>query len=219
MKILELLGLISIPALASGYIDFCGKTTKWEVLGQEPLLKLKEMNQPVIFAFWHNQILLQSYYYRNILKGLKIASLISLSKDGELISRTMYRQGIGVVRGSSSRRGGHAFIDLAQKIEEGCDIGITPDGPRGPKYEVHPGAVALAARTGAPIIPIAYDVKNKKILKTWDEFRVPFPFSKGRFVLGDPYYVSDDADEESIIKCRSELKSRLNMVHVRAKMQ
>ena len=108
---------------------------------------------------------------------------------------------------------------MAQKIEEGCDIGITPDGPRGPKYEVQPGAVALAARTGAPIIPIAYDVKNKKILKTWDEFRVPFPFSKGRFVLGDPYYVSADADEESIIKCRSELKSRLNMVHIRAQMQ
>ena len=216
MKTSDRIPLTFAPALVSAYITLCGKTTKWKVAGLEPVKEMTVRKKPVIFTFWHNQIMLISYFYNKILGGNKGVSLISLSKDGELISRAMKKQKIGYVRGSSSRRGGQALIGLAQKIQEGYDVAITPDGPRGPCYEVQPGAVLLASRTGVPIVPVAYDIKWKKVLKTWDCFRFPFPFSEGNIVLGDLFYVSDDPDPGNLDNANRELKNRLNAVHQRA---
>lgn len=216
MKMIERIISILAPHLASSYIVFCGRTTRWEVIGQDSVLTLKEKKHPAIFAFWHNQAMLVPYYYTRVLKGNKIVPLISLSKDGELISRTVKHLGIDVVRGSSSRRGGQAFLDLARKMKEGCDIGITPDGPRGPRCSVQPGTIMLASKTGAPIIPIAYNVRRKKVLKTWDRFIVPLPFTCGKFVLGEPYYVAGNADEDVLQRGRTELKDRLNRVNILA---
>ena len=109
-------------------------------------------------------------------------------------------------------------MELANMIEQGYDVGITPDGPRGPKYEIQPGAVTLAAKTGSPVVPIAYDVRNRKVLGTWDRFRLPFPFTRGRFVLGEPFYISGELNEENTKKWCGELKNRMSLVHNRAQM-
>lgn len=202
-----------IPFLAYWYIRFCGATTRWTIVGEGPVRELRAEGVPIIFALWHNQIMMLPYYYIHLLKGGKVVTLISLSRDGELISRVVRRLGFEIVRGSSSRRGGQAFMDLAGLVSEGYDVGITPDGPRGPRFEVQPGAPALASRTGARIVPIAYDVDRKKVLKTWDAFKLPLPFTRGRIVLGEPFSIAPDCSEEDLKEGRLVLKERLIRVN------
>jgi len=142
----------------------------------------------VIYAFWHNRILaITAAFLRVYPRGRGgVLVLTSASKDGMWLGALAGRLGMGSVRGSSSRRGATAMRELIEKVEQGHDIAITPDGPRGPRYELGPGMIYLAQRTGVPIIPIHARFGRHWRLKTWDGFCIPRPFSRIEVTLAPP---------------------------------
>jgi len=159
------------------------------------------VGQPVkenyIAALWHNRLLLISYVLKKFLPQRPGAGLISMSRDGDLVADVTQRFGFDVVRGSSSRMGASALRELGTVLASSRDILITPDGPRGPAYELGPGIVFLAQQTGAPVTPINMEYSNCWRIKSWDRFIVPRPFSKVRVIIGQPHRVkSTSTDEE-----------------------
>jgi len=143
-----------------------------------------------ILAFWHRHLLLMPYSYR----GRRISVLVSQSRDGELIARTVARFGIDASRGSSSRGGAQGLRALLRKAAEGYDLAFTPDGPRGPAGVVQPGVILAAAATGWPVQPVALAATRCRRLRSWDRFVVPLPLSTVHFVYGEPLTVARRAD-------------------------
>lgn len=141
---------------------------------------------PLIHAVWHNEIFALPYVYSKNWFDRKGAVLTSASNDGEIVAAAMKCFGADSVRGSSSRRGAAALIELKKWINDGYDILLTPDGPRGPKHELNPGVVVLAQKTGTPILPTRLRYRTSWKLKTWDRFQIPVPFSRIDVHLG-PY--------------------------------
>lgn len=146
----------------------------------KPRLETNRALGPVILVFWHNRILgitpafLRRYPFQH--RG-GVTVLTSPSRDGEILAGVVRGLGMGAVRGSSSRRGSQALRELVTLIEKGADIAVTPDGPRGPRYKLGPGVIALAQLTGAPLAPMHARFSRCVRLKTWDEFIIPLPFS------------------------------------------
>ncbi len=134
--------------------------------------------QPVVWVLWHNRLLIVPILYERFFRQRKGAALISQSKDGDLLARCIRRFGGGVVRGSTSRGGSGALTILKRLLAENCDVYITPDGPRGPRYNMGPGAVWLARSSGAPILPVNVEYSRVWRLGRWDGFIVPKPFAR-----------------------------------------
>jgi len=154
-------------------------------------LRVKETRgEHFILAFWHRHLLLMPYAYR----GRRISVLVSQSKDGELIARTVARFGIDASRGSSSRGGAQGMRSLLRKAADGYDLAFTPDGPRGPAEVVQPGVILAAAATGLPVQPVALAATRCRRLRSWDRFVVPLPLSTVHFVYGEPFMVARRAD-------------------------
>jgi len=135
------------------------------------------ITHPVIWTFWHNRIIGVTLAKARDCRHRSGAALSSPSKDGAIVAGVMARFGIGSVRGSSSRRGAGAVRELVKVIEDGGDVAMTPDGPRGPVYRLAPGVIKLAQVTGAPVMPVFVRYSRAWKLKTWDGFRIPKPFS------------------------------------------
>jgi lysophospholipid acyltransferase (LPLAT)-like uncharacterized protein len=138
-----------------------------------------------------------------------MAALISASRDGALLARTFSYFGVEPIRGSSSRRGAQALLELTSALRRNMHVAITPDGPRGPKYRVQSGIISLAQLTGAAIIPIGAHISRKKELPSWDRFQVPLPFSKCTATFGSPIQVPRDATEEEHEKARLALQEAM----------
>jgi lysophospholipid acyltransferase (LPLAT)-like uncharacterized protein len=150
-----------------------------------------------IAALWHNRLLLISFVLKKFFPQRPGAGLISASRDGDLIADVTRRFGFDVVRGSSSRMGAAALRELSDVLAAGRDILITPDGPRGPAYELGPGIVFLAQTTGAPVVPVNMEYSSCWRVKSWDRFIIPKPFSKVRVIIGPPQQIgSTSTDEE-----------------------
>jgi lysophospholipid acyltransferase (LPLAT)-like uncharacterized protein len=150
-----------------------------------------------IGALWHNRLLIFPFVLRRFLSQRHGAALISPSRDGDLLTDAITRFGFNVVRGSSSRLGASAILQLSEVLTSGGDVVITPDGPRGPAYELGPGIVFLAQRTGAAVIPTNMEYSRCWRVKSWDRFIIPRPFSKVRVIFGQPHHVrSTSTDEE-----------------------
>lgn len=168
---------------------------------------------PVIFATWHNRLALSLIVYRRCVKrgnpARRMAALVSASRDGALLARVLELFGVEPVRGSSSRRGGQSLLELTTWAEKGFDLAITPDGPRGPCYEVQRGVASLAKVTGLPIVPVAYHLAWKIRLRSWDRFQIPLPFSRCEIAFGEPVRVPSDAGDEQCAGLRQELERRL----------
>jgi len=161
--------------------------------------------QGIIFAFWHGRQLMMPLAYR----GKKVYVLISHHRDGELIHRLIQRFGFHSVRGSTTRGGGMAFRKLIGLAKGGGDIGVTPDGPKGPKEIVKLGVIRLAKRSGLPIVPVTFACSKKKLFSSWDGFILPYPLSKGVFVCGAPIWVKAEANAEELEATRHELEKVL----------
>lgn len=155
---------------------------------------------PVVMAFWHNRTALMAYFCgRFAAPGRTMLTFISLSRDGQFIADVAARFGVTAVRGSSSRRGMMAALAAIRAAKDPLtDLVITPDGPRGPRYQIQAGLLRLAQTTQRPIVAITYQLAWKRELRSWDRFHVPFPFSPCRLVTSVPLAVPEDASEEEL---------------------
>lgn len=188
--------------LAAGLIRTLRATVRLRYHGAGRVRAWEAAGEHFILAFWHRHLLLMPYGYR----GRRISVLISQSRDGELIARTVARFGIDAARGSSSRGGLAGMRSLLRRAEAGWDLAFTPDGPRGPASVVQPGVVLAAAATGLPIQPVAVAASRARRLHSWDRFLVPLPFASVHFVYGEPLSVARRGD---LTAAAAELEVRL----------
>lgn len=187
------------------YSIFLGWTTRVYWFKTKEFLDLEQQGKNYIYAIWHNQQLFLLYPYR----GQKICALISQSKDGEYIARVLPHFGMKAVRGSSTRGGARALIELIRAVREGYHPMLTPDGPRGPIYQVHPGILYLARKTGLPIVPVGTALSHKFLVNSWDKMRIPLPFGKTALTYGSLFYITPQTDLDA---AAAELKNELDRV-------
>jgi lysophospholipid acyltransferase (LPLAT)-like uncharacterized protein len=152
--------------------------------------------KPILGAFWHNRLLVIPWIYRKH-SPITAAALTSASKDGEILAGVLDSFGIRAVRGSSSRRGVAALIEMKKLVAEGLDMAITPDGPRGPRYELNPGIIKLAQKTGAQIIPINVEYSRFFQVGRWDGFMIPFPFARVDVTIAKPESIAETKTDEA----------------------
>lgn len=154
--------------------------------------------RPVIFAFWHNRILLMPYFYEKLCKGRRLTMLMSHSRDGQFISEVAGRFGIDSARGSTSRGAIGGLLQMCRLPgRENRDLGITPDGPRGPRGQAKPGVLLLSEASGLPIVAVSYELSAKWELRSWDRFQIPKPFARCILKLGRPLTPSGDAGADA----------------------
>ena len=202
----ESLMLALVPRLGGWWIRFLHATMRVQHVGREALDALEASGTRYIHAFWHGRLLLMPYSYR----GSQITILVSQHRDGEYISRTMERMGFATTRGSSTRGATAALRGAVRRMRQGYDVGITPDGPRGPRHRVQPGVIEVARLCGAPIVPVTFAAHPGRFLDSWDRFLLPAPFSRGLFLYGEPLRVPQDAGSEA----RDALRDRLETTMV-----
>ncbi len=198
-----------IGTLAGWAIRVMGWTLRYKVDGLKKLSE-KYPEQPVILALWHNRILAMPYITPKLLKNREICVLTSASKDGAILETAVRLFGVTAVRGSSSRRGAAALVALRRKLSSGATVAITPDGPKGPRYEVKPGVVKLAQASGAPIVVMSVNFSSCWRLKSWDRFCVPKPFSKVMVKLEDGGEISKELSNDAFEDERVKLELLMN---------
>jgi len=169
-------------------------------------------NERYIGALWHNRLLLLPFVIREFLPQRRGAALISASRDGALLADLVERFDFEVVRGSSSRQGATAMRQLADIIARGNDVVITPDGPRGPAYELGQGIVYLAQQSGAAVVPINMEYSSCWRVKSWDRFILPKPFSKVRVTFGRPHRVAPTTNESEFERERLRLQEAMTQL-------
>ncbi len=163
-----------------------------------------------LYAFWHNRIFAVPLYYERVCRREpKMVVLTSASRDGALLAAFVKRFGVEAVRGSSSKRGAAALLQLTAELERGTGVIITPDGPRGPRYTLGPGVIFLSQKTGAPILPVQVEYSRYWELKSWDRFRIPKPFSSVRVILHPFHRVPAQVDDAGFEAERARLETVL----------
>lgn len=161
--------------------------------------ELVEAEQPFLMAMWHNRFFMGPF--GALCDPSRSIPFTSLSRDGGYVVGTLKRLGHpGAIRGSSSRGGREAVRKGVNALKNGLVVGITPDGPRGPRYEVKAGTVMIARMAGVPVVPFSYNCSRKKVFDSWDRFIMPYPCSRFVFAYGDPILVTraDDPEEKRL---------------------
>jgi lysophospholipid acyltransferase (LPLAT)-like uncharacterized protein len=187
-------------------INLIGLTTRFAVIGRENLEKAEANGGLPIYTSWHDRIFHMTYFWRR--RGIVV--MTSRSFDGEYIARFIQRFGYGAVRGSSTRGGVGAIVEMVRLMRAGCPTGFMIDGPKGPPYVAKMGAVLLAKKSGHPILPIIVALQKYWKAPSWDSFQVPKPFTKARVYLAPPIYVPHEADENQLAAKRDELQQALD---------
>lgn len=187
-------------------IKTLGASTRFEIRGMEHLESIELAGKLPIYSFWHDRILLGTYYFRD--RGIVV--LTSKSFDGEYIARFIQRLGYGAIRGSSSRGGARALVEMIKEMRSGRPMAFTVDGPRGPRYEAKPGPVVLAKKTGNPMLPFVFQPKRFWTVNSWDKLQVPYPFTSAVLLLGEPIYVDADATDDDVEAKLGELQRALD---------
>ena len=165
---------------------------------------------PILFAFWHGRMLYFMKLYEYL--GARVTILVSQSRDGELVAQLLSRFGFQTARGSTSQGGARGLLGVVNRVRNGMHACFTPDGPRGPRYQVQPGLVLVAKRTGAPILPMTFGAQWKRVLTSWDAFLLPLPFSRVVVVYGEPIYVPADASAADLEAKRREVEASLRRI-------
>ena len=189
-------------------IKLIGSTIRWETEGLENLRSIESTGKLPIFCLWHDRIFAGTYFLRD--RGIVV--ITSQSLDGEYIARFLKRLGYGTVRGSSTRGGVKALVEMIRCMRAGVSMAFTVDGPRGPRYEAKKGAVLLAKKTGNPMVPFGVESARFWNVKSWDRMQIPKPFTRARFIVADPIHVREDADDDEITSKTMELQSSLDAI-------
>tara|TARA_R110001592_G_scaffold58895_3_gene178693 strand:- start:1784 stop:2488 length:705 start_codon:yes stop_codon:yes gene_type:complete len=199
--------------LGSLYIRLVHATGRWRVVGGDAARAHWAAGKPFILCFWHGRILMMPHCWP---RDKAIHMLISQHRDGQIIARTVGHFGIETVAGSSSKGGAQALRAMVKALKAGDCVGITPDGPRGPRMRASDGAVALARLSGVPIIPATFGAARGRVLQSWDRFLVAWPFGRGVIVWGDPIDVARDADAAALGAARLRVENALNAITAEA---
>ena len=189
------------------------RTVRWRVEGAAHYDAILAAGRQPIFAFWHGRILLATYYWRD----RRIVVMTSQNFDGEWIARIIRRFGYNTARGSTSRGGRRALIQLKRDVAAGQPAAFTVDGPRGPAHRVQPGAVWLAGVTGNPILPFHIEADRYWSVHSWDRTQIPRPFSAAAVSIGAPFDVPDPSVDGVIEERRSALERVLAELAERAR--
>lgn len=187
-------------------IKLIGATLKYETEGMETFDKIASDGKTPIMTFWHNRIFATTHYFRN--RGIVV--ITSQSFDGEYIARFIQRFGYGAIRGSSTRGGVGALVEMIRLSKKGLTMGFSIDGPKGPKYVAKSGACLLAKKAGNPMMPFMVETEKYWEIKSWDKMQIPKPFSRAKVFIAAPIYVSKNADENEIENKREELQGKLD---------
>jgi hypothetical protein len=201
-----------IAALASALIRLITATCRVHVSDRAGVLRTPP-ERSLLWAFWHNRLFIMPHLFERYFPGRLGAALASQSKDGEIISAIIRRFGIRPIRGSSSRRGAAALVEMKRAIEDGYIMAITPDGPRGPRYHVHGGLIKLAQIAGGTIMPIHASYSRYWQLKSWDGFMIPKPFARIDITLDVVHHVSATTTEEEFEYERASFERVLQSGH------
>jgi hypothetical protein len=200
--------------LAYWTIKALGRTMRFEVVNPEIPRLLAESQTPAIGVFWHGRLLMMPFAYTYT--GRTLSFLVSPHRDGQVVGKALGRFGFRAILGSTNRKGFTAFKNMLRAEQDGSDLAIVPDGPRGPRQRVQIGVIELARLTGRPIVPLTFSASRKKTFGTWDRFILPCPFSKGVFIWGEPVYVDPDGKRDHLEQKRLLLEQRLNEITERA---
>jgi lysophospholipid acyltransferase (LPLAT)-like uncharacterized protein len=187
-------------------IKLIGATLKYETQGMENFDKIADENKTPIMTFWHNRIFKATHYFRN--RGIVV--ITSQSFDGEYIARFIQRFGYGAVRGSSTRGGVGALVEMNRLSKKGMPMGFSIDGPKGPKYVSKSVACVLEKKTGNPVLPFMVETEKYFEIKSWDRMQIPKPFSRAKVFVAEPIYIEKNADEAEIENKRLELQEKLD---------
>ncbi len=191
-----------LPVAGAALIRLLGVSWRIHYAGEEHLAAARQHSRTVIYAFWHGRLLPLSYTHR----GRAIHVLASRHADGELLGLTIRKLGFGHVRGSSSRGGARAIMELSDAVRDGYDLGITVDGPRGPRFVVKPGVVEIAKITGSAIVPITTASRRHRTFSSWDRFELPWPWTRVQVRHGAPVTVPADSDRDALEEKRLEVE-------------
>lgn len=181
-----------IAAVASPLISLLCRTYRWKIAGAEHYDAVLASGHQPILALWHGRILPGLHYFRN--RGVVV--ITSQNFDGEWIARILERFGFGTARGSTSRGGARALVQLRKELAAGRPAAFTVDGPRGPARVVQPGVAFLAGATGQPILPYHIEASRHWTLRSWDRTQIPKPFSAVALVIGEPIAVPSVTDPQ-----------------------
>ncbi len=193
--------------LAAQYVRFVAATTRWRV-DDANVRRITDMGEPGILAFWHGRLLMMPVAWRG--RPRPFYMMISEHRDGALIARTSKHMDLRTA-GTDSRNGGlTALREMKRRMDDGGWVGITPDGPRGPRMRAKPGAIKLAQLSGRPIVPVSLSMSRRRILRSWDRFLVAWPFGRGEIVFGEPIRVPRITDTETLEARRQTLEDTLN---------
>jgi lysophospholipid acyltransferase (LPLAT)-like uncharacterized protein len=201
-----------IAGVAYPLIAALGHTLRWRVEGREHLDAVERSGRPPVMAFWHGRILPATWFFRR--RGIVV--ITSENFDGEWIARIIERFGYGTARGSTTRGGRRALLQLRRDMAAGRPAGFTVDGPRGPARKAQAGAVWLAGATGNPLLPFHIEAARHWTARSWDRTQVPRPFTNVALAIGAPIQVPPDADEDTIERKRLELEETLYALEKRA---
>jgi len=199
--------------LGAQYIRLVHATGRWSVVRGEVPRALWERSQPFITCFWHGRLLMMPYCWN---REVPVHMLISQHRDGQIIARTVGHFGIRTIAGSTRRGGAGALRAMVKALQGGECVGVTPDGPRGPRMRASDGVVSVARLAGVPVVPATFAVSRRRVLSTWDRFVIALPFARGVLVWGEPIAVPRDADEAGREAVRARLEAALNAITAEA---
>jgi lysophospholipid acyltransferase (LPLAT)-like uncharacterized protein len=208
LRTADWIALRLLPPVAAAYIRLLRRTGRFELRGAEVLDECRAREGRYILAFWHSRWVLMPYSY----PGGRMAVLLSQHRDAEILARVLSRFRLSTARGSTTRGGAEGVRAIVRMTRDGYDVGIAPDGPRGPRRRVQPGTIVVARLTGLPIVPVAYSAAPARRLRSWDGTLVPRPFARGLFVYGTPIRVARDADDTEEERLRAALEAELDRI-------
>ena len=209
---LKRLQVTAIAALGYPLINVLGQTLRWRVEGLQHFEGIFAAGRHPVMAFWHGRILPATFYFRR--RGIVV--MTSENFDGEWIARIIERFGYGTARGSTSRGGRRALLQLVRDMQQGRASGFAIDGPRGPARVAQPGAVWLAGMAGQPLLPFHLEASRYWELGSWDRTQIPKPFSTVALVVGEPLPVASGLSNDELEAVRMALESRLRALEARA---
>src|SRR6188508_2797671 len=210
---LKRMQVAAIAGLGYPLINALGHTLRWRVEGLQHLEAILASGRQPVMGFWHGRILPATFYFRR--RGIVV--ITSENFDGEWIARIIERFGYGTARGSTSRGGKKAMLQLVRDMKAGRAAGFTLDGPRGPACVAQAGAVWLASATGNPVLPFHLEASRHWTVNSWDRTQIPKPFATVSLVVGEPFDVPPNAGAEALEAARVLLEARLHALEARAR--